>query len=170
VMTSSVVAGNTVSSNPTLTVQPFFSGVALDVTPQIDDAGNITLHVHPSVSTVTTVDKPLDLGNAGKYNLPLASSAVSETDSIVRGQDGRIVAIGGLIRQTTTSKNSQMPGAGDLPVFGSLFKNTSKSMQRRELVILIKPTIVQNDKTWSDDILKSQRRMQALESGSTIDW
>ena len=93
----------------------------------------------------------------------MASSAISETDSVVRGQDGHVVAIGGLMRQATTSDRSQVPGAGDIPVLGALFRNTSQVMQKRELVILLKPTVVQGDGSWAEDMLESQRRIQALD-------
>jgi MSHA biogenesis protein MshL len=53
--TNSTAVGNT--TTPSVTLQPFFSGVVLDVTPQIDDQGNILLHVHPSVSQVSTINK-----------------------------------------------------------------------------------------------------------------
>jgi MSHA biogenesis protein MshL len=169
ISTSTTASGTATTTSPTVTVQPFFSGVALDVTPQIDDSGNITLHVHPSVSNVTTVDKPLNLGTLGSFSLPLASSAISETDSIVRGQDGRIVAIGGLMRQAASSDRSQVPGASEVPVLGAMFRNTSKSVQKRELVILIKPTIVQGDKAWADDMLQSQQRVQAMDAAGVSD-
>ncbi|MBI3284293.1 MAG: pilus (MSHA type) biogenesis protein MshL [Burkholderiales bacterium] len=153
--------GNT---GPTVSVevQPFFSGVALDVTPQIDESGNIILHVHPSVSNVSTIDKTVNAGSAGSISLPLASSIVSETDSVVRGQDGRIVAIGGLMRQSNTNDRSQIPGAGELPLVGALFRNTNQIMQKRELVILIKPTIVQGDAAWEQDAAESQRRIENM--------
>jgi len=163
VSTTTSATGATTTTSPTVTVQPFFSGVALDVTPQIDEQGNIVLHIHPSVSNVTTVDKPLNLGNAGTYSLPLASSTISETDSVVRGRDGEIVAIGGLMRQASTSDRSQLPGAGDVPVLGNLFRNTNRATQKRELVILLKPTIVQGNSSWAQDISESQRRIQALD-------
>lgn len=152
------------STSPTVSVevQPFFSGVALDVTPQIDESGNIILHVHPSVSNVSTIDKTVNAGSAGSISLPLASSVVSETDSVVRGQDGRIVAIGGLMRQSNTNDRSQIPGAGEIPLFGGLFRNTNQISQKRELVILIKPTIVQGDAAWEQDVLESQNRIQNL--------
>ena len=60
----------------------------------INDKGNILLHVHPSVSQVSTVNKDVDLGTSGTLRLPLAASSTSELDSIVRGQNGRVVAIG----------------------------------------------------------------------------
>ena len=132
------------------------------MTPQIDENGNIILHVHPSVNNVTTIEKTVNAGSAGTISLPLASSVVSETDSVVRGQDGHIVAIGGLMRQSNTNDRSQIPGAGEVPFLGGLFRNTKQISQKRELVILIKPTIVQGDGAWEQDVLESQNRIQNL--------
>ena len=159
--TNTSQSGNTTS--PSVTLQPFFSGVVLDVTPQIDDRGNIILHVHPAVSQVSTVTKSVDLGSAGNLNLPLAASSTSEMDSIVRGQDGRVVAIGGLMRQSSTSDRSQVPGVGSVPILGALFRNTGDVTQKRELVVLIKPTIVEGANDWSADLLDSNRRIQELD-------
>ncbi len=143
---------------PTVTVQPFFSGIALDVTPRIDENNEIILHVHPSVSTVSTVNKLVDLGALmGTMNLPMASSSVSETDSIVRARDGQIVAIGGLMRQAETNDNSGIPG---LPK--TIFGQTNRTTEKRELVILIKPTVVDSDKDWSDDIARSRDRINSM--------
>lgn len=165
--TPATTTGNTTTGvSATVEVHPFFSGVALDVTPQIDASGNIILHIHPSVSNVKTVDKVISLGSGESLNMPLASSAVSETDSVVRGRDGQIVAIGGLMRQSSTSDRSQVPGLGDTPVVGALFKNTNKIMQKRELVILLKPTIVQGDESWTQDLLDTQRRIVNLDPRS----
>lgn len=148
-------------TSPTVKVQPFFSGIALDVTPRIDENGEIILHVHPSVSTVTTVNKTVNLGTSNGssniYNLPLASSSVSETDSIVRARGGQVVAIGGLMRQASFDDRSGLPG---LPK--SIFGQVSQSNQKRELVILLKPTIVDSDKDWSDDIARSRDRVSNM--------
>lgn len=159
--TNSTSTGNTTS--PTVTLTPFFSGVVLDVTPQIDAQGNILLHVHPSVSQVTTVDKTINLGSAGSMNLPLAASSTSEIDSMVRGQNGQVVAIGGLMRQSSTSDQSQVPGAGSIPVVGALFKSKQKVNQKRELVVLIKPTIVEGGAAWNQDLLDTKRRIDQLD-------
>lgn len=163
--TSTSGTGGTTTS-PSVTLQPFFSGIALDVTPQIDAGGNIILHIHPSVSQVTTVDKSVNLGSAGSLTLPLASSTISETDSVVRGQDGQIVAIGGLMRQSSTSDRSQVPGVGDVPIVGNLFRNTNQVSQKRELVILLKPTVIHSQDSWADDILQSQQRIRKLDPRS----
>lgn len=158
--TNSNVSGNTTS--PNVTLQPFFSGVVLDVTPQIDEDGNIMLHVHPSVSQVSTINKVVNLGAAGSLQLPLAASSTSEMDSMVRGQDGRIVAIGGLMRQAAVSDNSQAPGLGDVPVVGGLFRNTERTMQKRELVVLIKPTIVDGAASYAQELDEASRRIEQL--------
>jgi len=157
---NNTTTGNTIT--PSVTLQPFFSGVVLDVTPQIDDKGNILLHVHPSVSQVTTVNKGVNLGTAGTLNLPLAASATSELDSIVRGQNGRVVAIGGLMRQASTGETDQLPGADKIPVLGALFRNKNRVNQKRELVVLIKPTIVEGANDWSQDLLDTSRRIDEL--------
>ncbi|MGK5076316.1 pilus (MSHA type) biogenesis protein MshL [Janthinobacterium sp. ZB1P44] len=163
VSTTTNTTSSGATTSPNVTLQPFFSGVVLDVTPQIDADGNIILHVHPSVSQVTTVNKEVDLGSAGSLKLPLAASSTSEMDSMVRSQDGRIVAIGGLMRQATTSDRSQVPGAGDIPVLGALFRNTGQVIQKRELVVLIKPTIVDGANSWNEDLLDSGKRIEALD-------
>ncbi len=143
---------------PTVTVQPFFSGIALDVTPRIDQNGEIILHVHPSVSAVTTSNTVLNMGaQFGTFNLPLASSTVSETDSIVRARDGQIVAIGGLMRQASYDTESGLPGLSK-GVFGQVNKNSEK----RELVILLKPTVIEGDQDWADDIARARDRVNAL--------
>lgn len=143
---------------PTVTVQPFFSGIALDVTPQIDENNEIILHIHPSVSIVSTVNKLIDMGAlAGSLNLPLASSSISETDSIVRARDGQIVAIGGLMRQAETNDESGIPMLSK-----TIFGQTNRNTEKRELVILLKPTVVESDKDWSDDIARSRDRINGL--------
>lgn len=158
ITTTTTVVGTTATTTPTVTLQPFFSGIALDVTPRIDENNDIILHVHPSVGQVNTVNKVLNLGSAvGTYTLPLASSSISETDSIVRARDGQIVAIGGLMRQATIEEDSGIPGLSKL-----IFGQTSKRTEKRELVILIKPTVVNSDKDWSEDIVRSRDRINGL--------
>ena len=162
-VSTTTTTGTATTTTPSVTLQPFFSGVALDVTPQIDDEGYITLHIHPSVSKVSTVEKTIDLGGTnGRLNLPLASSAVSETDSVVRGQDGQIVAIGGLMRQASISDRSQLPGVGNVPVLGLLARNTNQITEKRELVILMKTTVVKDGASWDSDILESQGRIKEM--------
>lgn len=159
--------GTTSTQSPTITTQPFFSGVALDVTPQIDDNDIITLHIHPSVSLVTEITKDLDLGSAGQFRVPLASSDISESDTIVRVSNGQIVAIGGLMKEVQTRNRRQVPGLGDVPLVGSLFGNSQRATQKSELVILVKPTIIKNSADWQNDILETRERLNGFPRGDT---
>lgn len=162
ISTSTTASGNTTTTSPTITVQPFFSGIALDVTPQIDENSNIILHIHPSVSVVSEKEKSVNLGQLGNFVLPLASSNINETDSIVRVQDGNIVAIGGLMKQQQSEDKAQAPGVGDIPLVGALFGQKSKSFLKREIVILLKPTVILGEHGWQQDALEVQGRLQAM--------
>ena len=148
--TSSSATGSSSSTSPSLTLQPFFSGIALDVTPQIDDAGNVMLHVHPTISTVREKQKNINLGALGAYQLPLAASTINETDSIVRLRDGQIVAIGGLMTQETRDERTGVPVLSEVPIFGGLFRQKNTVTRKREVVILIKPTVIQKDGAWPE--------------------
>ncbi len=160
-------AGGAITTPPNVTLRPFFSGVVLDVLPQIDADGNIMLHVRPSVSQVSTVNKNINLGAGGQLQLPLASSSASEADSVVRAKNGQVVVIGGLMRESGSSDRSQVPGLGNAPAVGKLFGNSSRASQKRELVILLKPTVIDDGSQWHDDILKSQQRVQKLRAQDT---
>jgi len=164
ISTTSTTTGITSTTSPTITVQPFFSGIALDVTPQIDEGSNIILHVHPQVSRVVEQRKVVDLGTLGIFTLPLASSSINETDTVVRVQDGNIVAIGGLMRQESLNAGSQVPGLGDVPGLGLLFQQRNTRTTKSEIVILLKPTIVHSDRDWEQDLVDSRDRIRSLRS------
>jgi len=162
IQTTATTSGAGTVTTPTITVQPFFSGIALDVTPQIDEDNNIILHVHPQVSRVVEQKKTIDLGSLGVFVLPLASSSINETDTIVRVQDNNIVAIGGLMRQESLSADSQVPGIGDVPGIGELFKQRNRRTTKSEIVILMKPTIIRSDGDWQRDLTNTRDRLRKL--------
>ncbi|MBB2486431.1 secretin N-terminal domain-containing protein [Mitsuaria sp. WAJ17] len=165
---ANTTTGNTTNNGgvvmPTLTLTPFFSGIALDVTPQIDDGDTITLHVHPSVTSVTERTKQVDLGAAGNYRLPLASSTVNETDTVVRVPDGAIVAIGGLMQQESSRRGSGLPGADQTPLTATLFGNRANSGRKRELVVLIKSTIIRSAQDWEQETARSAQLLEEADS------
>lgn len=164
ISTTTSTSGTGNVTTPSITLQPFFSGVALDVTPQIDDEGNVLLHIHPSVTVVQEKVKVVDLGeNMGQFRLPLASSSINETDAIVRVKDGYIVAIGGLMSQEQGSDNNGVPGLSQAKVVGNLFGQRGSGLSKRELVVLIKPTVIQNEESWKQDLLDTAGRIEQLD-------
>jgi MSHA biogenesis protein MshL len=161
---SSTVAVSSSQTAVTLTptFSPFFSGVSLDITPQIDEEGNIVLHIHPLVSNVTTSDTPFNFGQGvGTQELQLAKSSINESDTVVRVQDGNIVALGGLMQVDVEVTRSGVPGLQDIPGIGEAFRSTTRTRTKRELVILMKPTVIKGDKDWEQDIEQVRDRLQS---------
>ncbi|MGF1752904.1 pilus (MSHA type) biogenesis protein MshL [Vibrio makurazakiensis] len=159
-LSSVVGSGDNANVAPEVELTPFFSGISLDVTPQIDDKGNVFLHVHPAVIEVDEEVKELNLGSTtGNVTLPLAKSSIRESDSVIRAQDGDVVVIGGLMKSNTSEIVSKVPFFGDIPALGHLFRNTSELQQKTELVILLKPTIV-GVNTWQKELEKSRDLLQ----------
>jgi MSHA biogenesis protein MshL len=158
VVSTPTTNSNGSSGTPTVTptLMPFFSGISLDVTPQIDSDGVITMHVHPAITDVREKQIVINLGAAGTSSFPSASLATNETDSVVRIKSGQIAAIGGLMSQANSNSKSGLPGLSSAPVIGSIFGQKSTDSSKRELVILIKPTIVdENDSYDLEELRKS---------------
>ena len=88
---------------------------------------------------------------------------VNETDSVVRVQDGNIVAIGGLMKQEQAVNNNGLPGTTSSYGLGMLFGTRANYSRKRELVILIKPTIIRNESSWKEDLADTQQRIQQLD-------
>ena len=161
--------GGPTSIQLTPTLNSFFSGVSLDITPQINEDGNILLHIHPLVSNVVQQDLIFNFGGGGTdTTLPLAKSSVNETDTIVRVQDGNIVALGGLMKVDVANDRSGIPVLQDIPGVGGLFGNTTRTRIKRELVILLKPTVIKGEKDWEEGIEQANERMQNFGSGARL--
>ena len=153
---------NSTSDNTSTSVEltPFFSGISLDVTPQIAEDGTIILHVHPSVSEVSDQEKLITVGNQDVI-LPLARSTVRETDSVIRAESGQIVVIGGLIQNSSEDNNSAVPFFSDIPLLGELFKQRRFQSTKSELVILLRP-VVAGAEQMKADVSASRERMNVL--------
>ncbi len=157
-------AATSTTGLPTISTElsPFFSGIALDVTPQIDEAGNINLHIHPSVSDVS--EKQITV--ASNQTISTALSSVQESDNIVRASSGQIIVIGGLMKEASTDDNASVPVLGDIPLIGNLFKQKKVTRIKRELVILLKPTVINVGQDWGDATGESQERIRKFRIGS----
>ncbi|MGN4932871.1 pilus (MSHA type) biogenesis protein MshL [Aeromonas rivipollensis] len=139
---------------PNVELTPFFSGIALDVTPQIDEAGRVLLHIHPSVIDTEEQSKTINVGTADPLVLPLAKSSIRESDTVVQANNGDIIVIGGLMKTDKQEIVSKVPLLGDIPWVGEAFTNRRESTKKVELVILLKPTVVEKD-TWQKELQRS---------------
>ena len=144
------------STSTDINLTPFFSGIALDVTPQISEDGKIVLHVHPTISEVEDQQKTITVAG-DTIDLPLALSTIRESDSVITAENGQIVVIGGLIQTKTEDENSSVPFFSEIPLLGELFKQKSERSRKTELVILLRPTIT-DDQSIQADIRASRER------------
>ena len=139
---------------PNVELTPFFSGIALDVTPQIDEQGKVLLHIHPSVIDTEEQSKTINVGTADPLVLPLAKSSIRESDTVVQANNGDIIVIGGLMKTDRQEIVSKVPLLGDIPWVGEAFTNRRESNRKVELVIVLKPTVVEKD-TWQKELQRS---------------
>lgn len=164
VSSTTTTGGGATSNTPDITLTPFFSGIALDVTPQIDANGIVTLHIHPSVSEVTDQTKNLIIDGQAQ-SLPIALSTVRESDNIVRARNGQLVVIGGLMKNSTTENLASVPVLGDLPFVGTAFRHTKQSSRKSELVILLRPIVVDSGNAWGNYMQRSSTHIEQLDRG-----
>lgn len=153
-VTSNTVASTATSTNNAIELTPFFSGVALDVTPQVDDDGSVILHIHPTVSAVTSQNLVVTV-QGQTDTLPLALSQIRESDSVVRARSGQVIVIGGLMTTLKANTDYQVPLLGSIPGIGNLFKSKQTTNTKTELVILLKPIVVGDDGAEWTPLVKS---------------
>lgn len=153
-------ASTTAASSVQLT--PFFSGIALDVTPQINRSGDVILHIHPMVSEVTDQTKSFTVAGQ-EESLPLAFSSVRESDSIIRARNGQVVVIGGLMRESAVQERFGTPILSRLPLIGQAFASRQDRSVKTELVILLRPVVVDDPEDWRADAAAVRERLRYLD-------
>jgi len=159
-VTSDTTTGTSTTTSLNVELTPFFSGVALDVTPQISEDGTVLMHIHPTVSDVSDQSKRISFGGSTS-DLPLAVSQIRESDSVVRAHSGQVIVIGGLMRETRKRNDYKTPGLGSIPGVGNLFKSKRDLSTTVELVLLLRPIVV-DDTDWDAMVAESTDRAAAL--------
>lgn len=159
-VSTTVVTGTATTSTPNVTLTPFFSGIALDVTPQISDGGGVILHVHPSVTEVVDQTKSFTISDL-EQTLPLAFSTIRESDSIVRAESGQVVVIGGLIQNDSRDQTFGVPWFSRIPWVGRLFEHSKIANARTELVILLRPIVVESE-VWASQLRETSGRLDSV--------
>lgn len=153
---TTIAGGNNTTTNASASLESFFSGISMDITPQISADGMITLHVHPTISTVVEQSKTI----SGEQ-IPLARTSVRELDSVIRGEDGKIVVLGGLAYERSVDDLAGIPLANDIPVLGVAFDQRRRQTVKSEFIILLRPVIA-NPGTEERFIRDSNERFQRI--------
>ncbi|MCW9050594.1 MAG: pilus (MSHA type) biogenesis protein MshL [Deltaproteobacteria bacterium] len=168
-ISSDTNTGTTTTSSTDITLTPFFSGIALDVTPQIDPTGQITLHIHPTVSEVVDQNKQINVFGVDQ-SIPVAFSTVRESDSVVHARSGQLVIIGGLMQENITKDESGIPVLSKIPGLGALFRHTRSSSRKSELVILLRPQVIASPADWEASLEASRQRINQLAPQLQQNW
>lgn len=135
-----ITQSNAVGGSPVVTLQEQSYGVGIKFTPTVLDGGRINLKINPEVSEVSTQGIPVVSGNSTTI---LPTIFTRQASTTVQLQDGQSFAIGGLIKSNVTEVISAFPGLASIPVLGALFRSSSFSAGRTELLIIVTPRIVQ---------------------------
>ncbi|MEX2470098.1 MAG: secretin N-terminal domain-containing protein [Pseudohongiellaceae bacterium] len=133
---TTVATGQNTTTSANNNLQQFFSGISMDITPQISANGEITLHVHPIVSAVDEQSKSI----AGQI-VPLARTSTREIDSVIKAANGRIVVLGGLSFERNINDVAGIPGVSNIPLVGDALEQRQERTVKSEFIILLKPII-----------------------------
>jgi MSHA biogenesis protein MshL len=144
-------------------------GFVMSVTAQIEDSGNVTMSVRPTISRI--------IGYVNDPNPSLAQSNVTsripeiqtrELESILKVTSGDIAVMGGLMQESVDDRQDSVPGAAGLPFFGNLFKYKNESAAKSELVIFLRPIVVK-DASIEGDYRSLKESMPTTDFFSTPD-
>jgi len=131
------VTGSQLSSsgdNPFQTIERKDVGLTLKITPQVSAGSTIRLQVEQETSNVTST--------AESINATDVVTAKREIKTTVLANDGQIIVLGGLMKEDIETSESKVPILGDIPLLGVLFRSTQKTHVKRNLVVLLHPTII----------------------------
>lgn len=126
---------NAGSVNPFQTIERKDVGLTLRVKPQISEDGSVKLQVYQEVSSV-------DPATVNSSNGPTTNKRSIETNVVV--EDGAIVVLGGLLTDEYSGGQEKVPGLGDIPFFGNLFKGESRSRKKSNLMVFLRPVVVRD--------------------------
>lgn len=142
-------------------------GLVLSVTPQISESGLVNLNIRPTISRITgfAIDPAPRLAGADFDNL-IPEIQVREIESLLQVNNGKTIVLGGLMQNERVSEKDGIPGLSRIPKIGNLFSYTRDKLVKTELVIFLKPTIVENGATPANGDQLSDYYNVAAESGS----
>lgn len=141
-----VIPAATVNGQPTTatttTAQTVPVGLVMTVTPQISHDSSVTFNVRPTISSVVRTE--LDPNPALTIENRVPVIRVREMESILKVNSNQVAVLGGLMQDTQVNQDRQTPFAGDIPIFGNLFKSRSQVSRKTELVIFLRPIVIKN--------------------------
>jgi len=141
--------------NPFQTIERRDVGITLRVKPQVSDGGTVKLQVFQEVSSV--VDRSLSAGI-------ITNKRSIESNVVV--DDGQIIVLGGLIEDRSSNSQDKVPGLGDVPFFGNLFRYDSRKQNKTNLMVFLRPVVIRDANATGSVVIDRYEYMRALSSES----
>jgi general secretion pathway protein D len=151
--------------NPFQTIERKDVGLTLRVKPQISENGTVKLQIFQEVSSV-------DAATVNSANGPTTNKRSIESNVLV--DDGSIVVLGGLLQDEYSGNQQKVPGVGDVPIFGNLFKTETRSRSKTNLMVFLRPVVlrdaVQSDQLSVDryDLMRLKEQAAQPEPSKTV--
>ena len=155
--TNTGAGGNSGSVNPFQTIERKDVGITLKVKPQISENGTVKLTIYQEVSTVQA-------STLNNTNGPTTNKRSIESNVLVN--DGSIVVLGGLLQDEYSGNTEKVPGLGDLPLFGNLFKSETRSRKKTNLMVFLRPVVLRDANATDTLTLDRYELMRAAQQGA----
>lgn len=153
-VTGSYTTGSDSSTNPFQTIDRQDIGINLNVIPHIGDNGTVRLEVSQEVSSVVP-------GSAANASGLITNKSLINTT--ILADDQQTIALGGLMRDNTTTRQQKVPGLGSVPVIGRLFRSDNDSTQKSNLIIFLQPTILRDGGAVASVTERKYNQMRVLQ-------
>ena len=140
--TTNKVGGSDTATSEDETVESVFAGILLDITPEVDERGMITLKINPSITALADEDQKKHLTD---LTMP-PNIKRRQISAVIKVRDGEHAILGGLITKSKGTKTDKVPILGDIPIVGYAFKKDQVLDFTDELVIIITPHIIKNNR------------------------
>ena len=154
--TNTGASGTSGSVNPFQTVERKDIGITLKVKPQISENGTVKLTIYQEVSTIQA-------STLKDVNGPTTNKRSIESNVLVA--DGSIVVLGGLLQDEYSGNQEKVPGLGDVPLFGNLFKSETRSRKKTNLMVFLRPVVVRDAAATDTLSLDRYEMMRASQQG-----
>jgi len=146
-------------------------GLVMSVTPQINESGNVSIDVRPTITSSNKQDDVQDPNPSLITTVPsfIPVVQVSEMESILQIESGKTAVLGGLMQDNVVRSSDRVPGLSSIPGVGKLFTGRNDSNQKQELVIFLRPTVVTNASLESDELQNYKQYLPEQQLKNVLD-
>jgi len=157
-VTGTTTTSTSGTTNPFQTIERQDVGITLKIKPQINEGNSIRLDVEQEVSSIAA--------SAASASDIITNKRSIKTSAMI--EDGQVLVLGGLMEDTFTDQISKTPLLGDLPVLGKLFRNTTTTKKKQNLMVFIHPVIMRDVLSGDEYTRQKYSKLRNIQSASNV--